>query len=448
MGGEQSSTDKSKLTESALFNSNDMSDITFIVKGRRFPAHKFILAPASPVFYAMFYGPSSTNKKTIEIPDCENPKHFFQFLSLIYKKPTKVTWENVEELSYLRKKYEVSIDPGLLCGLLKSVKDSELCQVLQKCVNMKEDELVRECVKKISRPIAELVDTEEFLKLDQPALKSILKQDSLNIKEIILFGAVDKWCSCQVEKRKTNGETVTKREVIGDAIYYIRFSTFTILNFFKVCSRSALLSDEEFRELSTRVFWKSEYGCSSKEIDAMINAEDGHISKFPSTIRANGHLGINFVDDAIHEYIDMDNCKRGCLTFSANTDIWLKAVKSNIHIEDYIEVNNCQVKVESYKKEDKSCHMLYLMAPFFIKAGEECKLPCVFGYLRAYYRSPSSYTWGDFEFKLRDIQPKDRFASIRGLIFSTNDTEPIDKDKRVNVCERQEDQQEGYCNII
>ena len=35
------------------------------------PAHKFVLAIGSPVFYAMFFGEMAETKNSIELPDCE-----------------------------------------------------------------------------------------------------------------------------------------------------------------------------------------------------------------------------------------------------------------------------------------------------------------------------------------------------------------------------------------
>lgn len=59
----------------AMYGNEWMSDVCFVVgregeKRVRIPAHKFILATASPVFYAMFYGPLA-EKKEIEIIDIE-----------------------------------------------------------------------------------------------------------------------------------------------------------------------------------------------------------------------------------------------------------------------------------------------------------------------------------------------------------------------------------------
>ena len=59
-----------------LFCNDVMSDITFKVQGERFKAHKLLMASASSVFYAMFYGPVAERSSEIEIVDCEASDDF------------------------------------------------------------------------------------------------------------------------------------------------------------------------------------------------------------------------------------------------------------------------------------------------------------------------------------------------------------------------------------
>lgn len=58
-----------------MLNNPLMSDVTFCVGPRgqmkKFPAHKYVLAIGSSVFYAMFYGGLSEDVKEVEIPDVE-----------------------------------------------------------------------------------------------------------------------------------------------------------------------------------------------------------------------------------------------------------------------------------------------------------------------------------------------------------------------------------------
>lgn len=67
----------------AMFNNELMSDIHFSVgvKGsmQHIPAHKYVLATGSTVFYAMFYGGLANDDDEIEIPDVE-PSAFVSLL--------------------------------------------------------------------------------------------------------------------------------------------------------------------------------------------------------------------------------------------------------------------------------------------------------------------------------------------------------------------------------
>lgn len=58
--------------------------IIVIVSGhtQRIPSHKYILATASSVFYAMFYGGLADTKEEIEVPDVE-PTAFLTLLRFV-----------------------------------------------------------------------------------------------------------------------------------------------------------------------------------------------------------------------------------------------------------------------------------------------------------------------------------------------------------------------------
>ena len=61
-----------------IFNTELLSDVKFVVPAstgesestKVIPAHKFVLAISSPVFYAMFYGQMAETKDSIELPEC------------------------------------------------------------------------------------------------------------------------------------------------------------------------------------------------------------------------------------------------------------------------------------------------------------------------------------------------------------------------------------------
>lgn len=58
---------------------NIISHINIIGHTQTIPAHKYVLATGSSVFYAMFYGGLPENKRDIEVPDVE-PAAFLALL--------------------------------------------------------------------------------------------------------------------------------------------------------------------------------------------------------------------------------------------------------------------------------------------------------------------------------------------------------------------------------
>ena len=107
------STARSTIRErcKSIVNQDLLSDVKFVVrdskgrsKSKNIPAHKFVLAISSPVFYAMFYGELAETKDSVEISDCsyESLLELFRF---IYSDEANLTPDNVMQLMYLAKKY-------------------------------------------------------------------------------------------------------------------------------------------------------------------------------------------------------------------------------------------------------------------------------------------------------------------------------------------------------
>uniref|UniRef100_A0A7M4G1N4 BTB domain-containing protein n=1 Tax=Crocodylus porosus TaxID=8502 RepID=A0A7M4G1N4_CROPO len=63
------------LGNALMFNNELMADVHFVVgppgASKKVPAHKYVLAVGSSVFYAMFYGDLAEVKSEIHIPDVE-----------------------------------------------------------------------------------------------------------------------------------------------------------------------------------------------------------------------------------------------------------------------------------------------------------------------------------------------------------------------------------------
>eukprot|EP00746_Dinoflagellata_sp_MGD_P105910 gnl/MRDRNA2_/MRDRNA2_44138_c0_seq1.p1 gnl/MRDRNA2_/MRDRNA2_44138_c0~~gnl/MRDRNA2_/MRDRNA2_44138_c0_seq1.p1 ORF type:complete len:632 (+),score=113.82 gnl/MRDRNA2_/MRDRNA2_44138_c0_seq1:120-2015(+) len=116
---------------SSLFNNPVMSDVLFRVADKVIPAHKFMLASASPVFFTQFFETVSqmkresmakghrSRKSTFIAPPFEggtmvveitavSAGAFFEFLRYVYTDKVNVTLENMQELCVLADDYKVA----------------------------------------------------------------------------------------------------------------------------------------------------------------------------------------------------------------------------------------------------------------------------------------------------------------------------------------------------
>ena len=231
---------------SHLFNNYDMSDITFLVKECRIPAHRFILAASSSVFNAMFNGPMAETKREIEISDCENSECLLEFLKFIYTDSIDLTCDNALNILYLSKKYMIPVLSSRCCDFIsKFLTRENIFAILQQSVKLDEPKLISRCLEFTEPVISQIIELESFLSLDFDTLKFILQDDGLQIPEINLFLAVEKWCN-----RKITDSTESRRKILSDAMHLIRFPCMTSEEFAEHCMFSGLLTMEEIRDIS------------------------------------------------------------------------------------------------------------------------------------------------------------------------------------------------------
>ena len=85
-----------------LFNKEILSDVKFVVPSltgesdstKKIPAHKFVLAISSPVFFAMFYGQMAESTDSIELPDCDY-ESLLELFRYLYSDESNLSGSNV-----------------------------------------------------------------------------------------------------------------------------------------------------------------------------------------------------------------------------------------------------------------------------------------------------------------------------------------------------------------
>ena len=239
----------------AIFNQELLSDVKFAVcsKGgsgsKTIPAHKFVLAISSPVFFAMFYG-EMAERDCVEIPDCEY-ESLLEVLRFIYSDEANLNPGNVMQVLYLAKKYMLPTLAEKCSVYLKENLDaSSVFLVLPQAQKYEEKDLFDHCWKLIENETVEAVKSDGFVAIERSVLEELVERDSLNIKEVELFKAVDCWAGMECEKEGLKAEGSVKRRILGERIVKgIRFPVMEQKEFAGVVLDCGILTHKETCDL-------------------------------------------------------------------------------------------------------------------------------------------------------------------------------------------------------
>ena len=236
----------------SMFNQHVMSDVNFVVPLRKdgevkehIHAHKYVLAISSPVFYAMFYGNLAEKSSEIHLPDADSSS-FLAFLKYLYCDECKLTVESAIDVLYLAKKYMLPYLEKLCSNFLQeSITAANAFTLLGQSLKISEDDLQKKCWYFIESHCQEALTSTAFLNISQDILISMLEFEGLNVKEINLFQALVKWSTHQLKERDLEPTTENRRDVLGNAVYYIRYLTMSQKEFAEVVSKCDLLTKDE-----------------------------------------------------------------------------------------------------------------------------------------------------------------------------------------------------------
>ncbi|EDV91542.1 GH13476 [Drosophila grimshawi] len=236
----------------AMFNNELLSDVKFIV-GSEFdfdpiqtiPAHKYILATGSSVFFAMFYGGLAENKQEIKVPDVE-PTAFLTLLRYLYCDEIKLEPEHILATLYAAKKYIVPHLARACVNYLEvKLTAKNACLLLSQSRLFEEPELMQRCWEVIDAQAEMAVKSEDFVDIDLKTFESILSRETLNCKEIHLFEAALNWAMNACEKMSIDETSTNKRRVLGQALHLIRIPTMTLEEFANGVAQTGILTSQE-----------------------------------------------------------------------------------------------------------------------------------------------------------------------------------------------------------
>ena len=243
-----------------IFNNELLSDVKFVVPAslnesetrksqKSIPAHKFVLAISSPVFFAMFYGEMAETAGTVQLPDCayESLLELFRYL---HCDDVKLSGSNVMQVIYLAKKYMVpSLADKCTEYLRKHLEASNVFSILPQAQKFEDKDLESRCWEVIESDTEQALISDEFLTLERSIVEFVVKRDVLKVKEVDLFKAVDRWATKELEKREKTGRKI-KRKILGEEIVKaMRFSLISQKEFASVVLDCDILTETEICDM-------------------------------------------------------------------------------------------------------------------------------------------------------------------------------------------------------
>jgi len=241
-----------------IFNTELLSDVKFMVPAstgeseskKVIPAHKVVLAISSPVFYAMFYGQMAETKTSIELPDCEY-ESLLEMFRYLYSDKVNLSGSNVMQVLYLANKYMVpSLAEKCAEYLRSNLKASNVFCILPYAQEFEDKELEDRCWEVIMQQTEEAVTSDEFVTVERSLVETVVTREILNVKEVELFKAVDRWATEQGKRERITPNGESKRRILGqDIVKAIRFPLMLEKEFASVVIDSDILTLKEVGDM-------------------------------------------------------------------------------------------------------------------------------------------------------------------------------------------------------
>lgn len=241
-----------------------LHDAKFVIGINReeFTANASFLSCRSPVFKALFFGGMSESfDKTVVIKEISG-ESFQAFLKVIYTGTVEVCANNVVELLYLARMYQIK-ECEFTCEkfLTRYTNTRTVIQVLNALIALGMYDKIEKGLKIVSDNTKEVlnpISTNESTNIVQhypsrETLIEILKLDTLNMSEAELLNYLIKW---SVE---------TKQDIDSSILEHIRFPTMTPRELATIVKPLNILSMEELLEAYEFQALGSSYNTGNKK---------------------------------------------------------------------------------------------------------------------------------------------------------------------------------------
>ena len=188
----------------SLFHRDEFQDVTFVVEGRRFSAHKAVLACRCEYFRALLFNGMRETSSDLEIKlDNVNADAFEALLQYAYTGCLDFNGAKLEtciEILGLSNQYGYQLlEKALSFHLESSLTVENCCRLYDVALFYSQDSLIDSCIDFIDRNSSKIADHPSFLTLTLGAFHSILKRDSFYVPEKVIFNCAKNWVEANLD---------------------------------------------------------------------------------------------------------------------------------------------------------------------------------------------------------------------------------------------------------
>ncbi|KAL9951301.1 hypothetical protein ACROYT_G043940 [Oculina patagonica] len=176
----------------------------------------------------------------------------------------------------------------------KNLDASNVFHVLPDARKYEEKDLADRCWEVIDKQAEEAVKSDGFVSIERSVLEELVERDSLNVKDVKLFKAVDCWATKECEKQGLAAEVSVKRRILGERIVKgIRFPVMEQKEFADVVLDCDILTKKELCYMMK--YFNSVLNLSVGVSKARRAGIQHRVSRFRSGKKTIGwNYGVNF----------------------------------------------------------------------------------------------------------------------------------------------------------
>ncbi|XP_055348234.1 BTB/POZ domain-containing protein 6-B-like [Paramacrobiotus metropolitanus] len=242
---------------SRSLTSGDLSDVQFTVggqygPGKTFSAHKYVLCLRSSVFAGIFHKNLSEKiEQPIDIPDVM-PAAFANMLRFLYTDTVYELYvDNVCQTLACAEKYNVQPLVKTCVTFIRARLRADNCLTILENIGAYShaEKIVKRCWELIDRCATRVLESQHFTSIKQETLVTILQRDTLCVGENDVYLAVERWALTACGTHNLGPSTANRRQMLGDALFNVRFPLLTNAQLAKGPVKSRLLLPAEAEAL-------------------------------------------------------------------------------------------------------------------------------------------------------------------------------------------------------